>query len=171
MLHGAGTPTRPQIQAPDSDAEPGDTDVVDDTYEDDLFGLLAHLEHLREGMVGAKPSHVLALGSQIVEQVVAFGERYGPIGPLLPGPDPTESRTAEFRAALKPLWVQVKDGGSKAQPAAGPCYVALYDAVFAYFTAFTNRFPTSRAARGWVEVAATYVTELKRTLRDLDRGQ
>jgi hypothetical protein len=170
MLHGAGMPLRPQVAAADPDADPDESGPADDTYEDDLFGLLAHLEHLREGMPGAKHGQVLALGRDLMDLVVTFGERYGPIAPLMPGPDPAETKASEFGALLKPMLAQVKEGGSKCQPPAGPCYVALYDAVFAYFAAFTGRFPTSRAARGWVEVAATFVTDLKRTLRDLDRG-
>ena len=46
------------------------------------------------------------------------------------------------------------------------CFNALCEAVLAYFTAFTSRFPTSRAARGWVEVAATFAADLKRSVRD-----
>jgi hypothetical protein len=170
MLHGAGMPLRPQAGAPDLDADVDEADEADDTYEDDLFGLLAHLEYLREGMVGARLPTVLALGGELLDQVLAFADRYGPIGSIMPGPDPAEVRAADFRAGWKSLREQVTDAGSKCQAPAGRCYVALYDAVFAYFVIFTNRFPTSRAAHGWVEVAATFVTELKRTLRDLDRG-
>jgi hypothetical protein len=170
MMPGPGSPVRPQVPAPDLDDEADDAPEADDTYEDDLFGLLAHLEHLREGMVGAKVPQVLAAAREIMDQVVTFAERYASASALMPGPDPAETKAADFGTVLKPLLEKLKAGPTVSLPPTGPCYVALYDAVFAYFTQFTNRFPTSRAARGWVEVAATYVTDLKRTLRDLDRG-
>jgi hypothetical protein len=171
MLHGAGTPPLgPRVVMPDPDADVDEAADADDPYEDELFALLADLEHLREGMVGAKVGQVLTLGRDIMDRVVSFAEQYGPAGSLMPGPDPAEVKADEFGSVLKPLLAQVKAGGPNGSLQTGPCYVALYDAVFAYFTAFTGRFPTSRAARGWVEVAATFVTDLKRTLRDLDRG-
>ena len=55
---------------------------------------------------------------------------------------------------------------SAAVPVAQRCLSTLIDTALAYFVAFTNRFPTSRAARPWVEVAATFLAELKPLARE-----
>lgn len=168
MLHGPGTPLRPPIAAADPDVDPDDeADAQDaDRLEDGLFGLLVHLEHLREGAAAAgpdRPALVLVLIGELMDRVSAFANAQCPLGP---GPEGTEAHTrlTDFQAAWRTLQDQVKD--PSARPPTGRCFTALYDAVFAHFVVFTSRFPTSRAARGWVEVAATFVTELKRTLRD-----
>ena len=167
MLHGPGTPLRPQPAAAGPDVDSDEADALDaDRLEDELFGLLVHLEHLREGAAAAgpdRPALVLVLIGEVMDRVSAFADAHCPLGP---GPEGTEAhaRLTDFQAAWRTLEDQVKD--PRARPPTGRCVAALYDAVFAHFVVFTSRFPTSRSASRWVEVAATFVTELKRTLRD-----
>jgi hypothetical protein len=173
MLHGPGTPA-PHHAVEDPDVEPDDgADEADaDQFEDELFGLLAHLEHLREGLeetLPARPAVAAVLVGEVMDRVTAFADEQCPLGP---GPEGAEAhaRQTDFQAA----WLTLKDELKAPGPtppgggAARRCWDLLYDAVFAHFVVFTSRFPTSRSARGWVEVAATFVTELKRTLRDPD---
>jgi hypothetical protein len=163
MLHGPGTPLKPQAAAPDPDVEPDDADAQDaDRFEDALFGLLAHLEHLREALAAADPAQVPPMVGELMDRVSAFADEQCPLGPGLDGAE-AQARLAEFQAAWQALPDQANDAGARRR-----CFAALYDAVFAHFVVFTGRFPTSRAARGWVEVAATFVTELKRTPREPD---
>ncbi|HKB05185.1 MAG TPA: hypothetical protein VKD90_23370 [Gemmataceae bacterium] len=164
MLHGSGTPPKPQVAAPDPDVDADDDDDVRDAdrFEDALFALLVQLEHLRETLAEAEPARVPPLVGELMKRVSAFANENCPLGP---GPEGMEAQTrlAEFQSAWKALKDQADDPG-----AARRCFAALYDAVFAHFVVFTSRFPTSRSAHGWVEVAATFVTDLKRTHRDPD---
>jgi hypothetical protein len=169
MLHGPGTPLKPPPAAPDEDPEDAEDQADADRYEDALFGLLVHLEHLRESLASPdRPAQVPAALGEVMDRVGAFAQESCPFVPTAEATE-AEARLAEFRADLKSFQDELKEAGARALAAdkARKCYVALYDAVFAHFVVFTNRFPTSRTARGWVEVAATFVTDLKRTLRDL----
>jgi hypothetical protein len=172
MLHGPGTP-KPPVAAADPDLEPNDADEQDaEQFEDELFGLLAHVEHLREGLAEswpARPAVAAVLAGELMDRVSAFAAEHCPLGP---GPEGAEAhaRQADFQAAWRTVQKGVRVAGPRPPDggAARRCWTTLYDAVFAHFVVFTSRFPTSRSARGWVEVAATFVTELKRTLRDPD---
>src|SRR3954471_6898772 len=163
MLHGPGTPPKPPAAAEDPDVDPDDADEQDaDQFEDELFGLLAHLEHLREGLaenLPARPAVAVVLAGELMDRVSAFAAEQCPLGP---GPEGAEAlaRQTDFQAAWWTWQDEIKapdpkppDGG-----AARRCWTLLYDAVFAHFVVFTSRFPTSRSAHGWVEVVATFVT-------------
>lgn len=143
-------------------------------YEDQLLALMGRLEHQREllaAAVGARrPAQALTRVSEMMSQVSEFSGRHFPFA----GPEMRDAmtRAAEFRATLEPLREPGHNVGEAAarQAVILRCYTALCDALFAYFYAFTNRFPTSRAARGWVEVAATFIADLKRTVRDIGQN-
>jgi hypothetical protein len=162
MLHGPGTPPKPQAAAPDPDVDADDdADLRDaDRFEDALFALLVQTEHLRETLAAAGPARLPPLVGELMKRVSTFANENCPLGP---GPEGMEAQTRldDFQSAWQAFKDQADDPG-----AARRCFAALYDAVFAHFVVFTSRFPTSRAARGWVEVAATFVTEIKRTYRD-----
>jgi hypothetical protein len=132
-------------------------------YEDALFGLLFRVEHLRDGIVATlghgRPSGALAQASELMEQIVRFAEQHCDLATEAEMAEPA-ARAVAFRAAIVPF-------RAAQQPALNQvlaCLLALYEAVFAAFTVFTNRFTSSRAARGWVEVAAMFVVELKRSI-------
>jgi hypothetical protein len=171
MLHGPGAPLRPQAVAPAADDDDPDADDLADAdrYENALFGLLAHVEFLRESLASPdRPAQVPAVLGELMDRVVGFANGDCPFVPTQEANE-AEARLGDFQAAVRALQDQVKDAGAEALSGAPArkCFGALYDAVFAHFVVFTNRFPTSRTACGWVEVAATFVTDLKRTLRDL----
>jgi hypothetical protein len=150
-----------------------DEEDADDAgdYEDQLIGLMSRLEHLREGVATAlaarRLSQALSRSGELMSLVGEFANRQFPFA----GPEMRDAlaRAGEFQGAL----------GALREPGKGPadetarltltrrCFTAMNEAVLAYFVAFTSRFPTSRAARGWVEVAATFSADLKRTVRDL----
>jgi hypothetical protein len=150
-----------------------DEEDADDAgdYEDQLIGLMSRLEHLREGVATAlaarRQSQALARSGELMSLVGEFANRQFPFA----GPEMRDAlaRAGEFQGAL----------GALRDPGKGPtdetarqtltrrCFTAMNEAVLAFFVAFTSRFPTSRAARGWVEVAATFSADLKRTVRDL----
>jgi hypothetical protein len=141
-------------------ADPPD---ADDTYESDLITLLGRLEHRRELLVTARaadrPARALDLAEELMADVAEFSARIAPIGGRRELVEAT-ARGKEFATAL---------GQARAREpadAARRCYHALYEAVLAYFVVFTNRFPTSKAARGWVEVAAAFVVDLKKLAQD-----
>ena|SRR5262245_3544007 len=159
------------IQAPaglDFLAEEEADDAGD--YEDQLIGLMSRLEHLREGLVASiaarRVGQALTGSGELMSLVGEFANRHFPFA----GPEMRDAlaRAGEFQGALSAL----------REPGKGPaddtirltltrrCFTAMNEAVLAYFVAFTSRFPTSRAARGWVEVAATFSADLKRTVRD-----
>ena len=143
---------------------------ADSDYEDELLGLLARLEHLREGLAAAvaarRPAEALERAMDLMGQVKQFSGRHFPFA----GPEVRDAlaRAADFHAAFEPLRSPTPSPTDEAARHAltRRCYTTLCDAVLAFFVAFTNRFPTSRAARGWVEVAATYAADLKRTTRE-----
>lgn len=151
---------------------PEDDDAqADSDFEDELIGLLARLEHAREALAWAaadrRVAQAVSRAAEMMDHVTDFSARHFPFA----GPELRDgfARAAEFRAALEPLREPrpaAADGAAR-QALTARCFTALCDAVLAYFAAFTNRFPTSRAARGWVEVAATFAAELKRTARDV----
>jgi hypothetical protein len=157
----------------------------DDVYEDELIGLLCRLDDLRERMAAAqlasRPSQTLQLAQEMLEQVGAFAEQKSPFAA---GRDLEEAaaRANDFSAAIAPLRGQFQGSGVRSlftatarngsdptavQTLARRCFAALYKAVFAYFTIFTSRFSTSRAARSWVEVAAMFSVELRRLTQEI----
>jgi hypothetical protein len=161
LPNGSGWP-RPAVPEEEKlDAE-GD-------YEDQLIGLLARLDHVREGLASAvaarRPALAMTRAGELMGHLTAFGNRHFPFA----GPEVRDAlaRVAEFKGGLDLLREPGRAGEEDARQAVTRrCFAALCESVLAYFTAFTNRFPTSRAARGWVEVAATFAADLKRSVRD-----
>jgi hypothetical protein len=111
--------------------------------------------------------------------VIAFSEKYCAFAGLRELED-AACRGNDFSAALAALRVELQGSGARSllngaktesnaasiQASARRCFIALYEAVFAYFVIFTSRFSTSRAARPWVEVGAMFVVELKSLASD-----
>src|SRR5947208_4212258 len=102
MLHGPGGPRTPQPAAEDPDVDPDEADAQDaDRLEDALFGLLAHVEHLREGLAAAlpgKPALAAVLVGELMDRVSAFANEHSPLGPGLDGAE-AEARVTDFQAA------------------------------------------------------------------------
>jgi hypothetical protein len=177
------------LRGPDSNAfSTGQVDSIhgatdrDEDFELDLVALLGHLDHLRDGIEAAhtacRPAQSLKLAEDFADQLTAFAERFE----LSTGRDLDQAYAgiADFRAAVPLLHEKVQGSGVRSllgiagragdaealRPVADKCFTALYNATVAFFVTFTNRFSTSKAARGWVEVAASFVVELKNLTRD-----
>src|SRR5215218_937457 len=110
MLHGPGAPLKPQpaVRAPE---DPDDAEDQADAsrYEDALFGLLVHLEHLRESLVSPdRPAQVPAALGEVMDRVSAFAQESCPFVPTAEATE-AEALRAEFRADLRGLQDQLKE--------------------------------------------------------------
>jgi hypothetical protein len=150
-------------------------------WQADLLDLLAGLEHLRGGLAGRRLSAdgaaVLGVFEQMLQQTEALAgrtrfaddagdaqtEAVGRAGAFL-------TALAGLRPASRGLVASVLGGRSRGPlPAAAvrECANAGFEAVNAYFALFTDRFQSSRAARGWVDAASSFLADLKSDVRDL----
>ena len=166
------------MQMPPMSTRPGsavlDDEDQDDSgdYEDQLIGLMARLEHQREGLAASvaarRQAQALSRSGEMIGLVSEFANRHFPFA----GPEMRDAlgRASEFQGALDALRESSKSTIEEVARVAlsRRCYSALTESMLAYFVAFTSRFPTSRAARGWVELAATFSADLKRTVRDAE---
>jgi hypothetical protein len=155
--------TRPDRRPPPALVEVDDPAPDADAYEDALFGLLFRVEHLRDGIfanvTNGRPGGALALASELMDQVARFADEHCDLA--------TENEMAEpvaRTAAFRDLIVSLRANPQPTLRQVCTCLTTLHEAVFAAFVAFTNRFPTSRAAWGWVEVAAIFTVDLKRSI-------
>ena len=157
--------TRPERRPQPVPVEVDDSELIADAYEEALFALLFRLEHLRDGILATlannRLSPALTLACELMDQVARFADDHCALATEAEMAEPAARATA-FRETLAPL-----RGG--AQPALIPtreCLLTLHEAVFSAFVVFTNRFPTAPSGRGWVEVAATFTVDLKRSIED-----
>lgn len=146
-------------------AEAVDDPDLDPDFEDELIALLGELDYLREGMVAARSAknvpQTLALAAEFMKQVSEFSDRNCTFTTNREI-DEAARLAKDFRSGLAVL----REKGQFEPSAVRRCFAALQDAVANYFIVFTDRFPSSRAARPWVEVAATFLVELKYLTRD-----
>jgi len=162
QLPHTGARVRPEAPKNDNSEPKGD-------YEDQLIGLLARMDHVREGLASAvgsrRPGVAVSRAVELMNHLTTFANIHFPFA----GPEVREAlaRVTEFQGGVDLLREPSRPGEEDARKlVTRRCFNALCEGVLAYFTAFTNRFPTSRAARGWVEVAATFAADLKRSVRD-----
>lgn len=136
--------------------------VEDDAIENELVSLLGQLDFLREKMVLARDegrrSELLALLEELLKQVSAFADEQIPFHSSLEM-KAAESQANEFRSSLHRL--KKGEDPKEEDTISQQAFTALQESVLAYFSAFTRRFSTSLAARSWVDVAATFVVDLK----------
>lgn len=78
-----------------------------------------------------------------------------------------DARQAAPTGVLRSLWSSVIRSDETAAPQVRACLLAATEAVSAYFTLFTRTFPTSAAARTWVEAASTFLAEMNTQVREL----
>ena len=139
-----------------------DSRESDDSLENALVSLLGQLDFEREKMAIARdegrPGQLLALAEDLLKHVSAFADDHVPLRSSLEM-KAAESKANEFRSLIH----QLKNRKNLAVEEAlvRQALLALQEAVLANFSAFTRRFSTSSAARSWVDVAATFVVELK----------
>lgn len=137
----------------------------DPDFEDELVALLGELEYLREGMESARAAkkvpQTLASAAEFMNLVTEFSDRNCAFTTNREIDE--ASRCAnDFRWGLAAL--REKEHFDPA--AVRRSFAAFHEAIANYFVVFTDRFPSSRSARPWVEVAATFLVELKRFTRD-----
>jgi hypothetical protein len=68
---------------------------------------------------------------------------------------------------FRSLWASVTRSDDTAAPQVRACLLAATEAISAYFTLFTRTFPSSAAARTWVEAASTFLAEMNTQVKDL----
>lgn len=163
-------PSRTSIQLP---AEGPDESLDSDMdFEYELIAFLGHLELLREGMAAARLTNrsgqLVGIAQTFSDTLAAFVEKHCAFASSRETED-ASNRAAECRGALAQLREQIQESG-RIQPHSSLLVQrflnTLVESVIAYFVVFTSRFSTSRSARPWVEVAATFVAELKQLARD-----
>ena len=141
---------------------PDDTRVDDDSVENELVSLLGQLDFLREKMILARNEgrrgELLTLAEELLKYVSAFADEHVPFRSSLEM-KAAESKANEFRSSVHQL--KNRDNRGVEESIARQAVLTLQEAVLAYFSAFTRQFSTSVAARSWVDVAATFVVELK----------
>jgi len=142
-----------------------DESELDPDFEDELVALLCEVDYLREGMEAArmakKVPQTLALAAEFMNQVSEFSDRNCAFTTNREIDEATRF-TKEFRSFLAVLREKEHFDPS----AVRRCFASFYEAIVNYFIVFTDRFPSSRSARPWVDVAATFLVELKRITRD-----
>jgi hypothetical protein len=137
----------------------------DPDFEDELIALLGELEFLREAMVAAreakKAPQTLALAAEFMKQLSEFSDRNCTFTTNREI-DEASRHAKDFRSGLAVL----REKGQFEASMMRRCFSAFQDAAANYFVVFTDRFPSSRSARSWVEVAATFLVELKYFTRE-----
>jgi hypothetical protein len=142
-----------------------DEPELDPDFEDELVALLGELDYLRERMDAARTAkkvpQTLTLAAEFMTQVAEFSDRNCAFTSNREIDEATRF-AKEFRSGLAVLREKEHFDPS----AVRRCFASFHEAVVNYFIVFTDRFPSSRSARPWVDVAATFLVELKRFTRD-----
>ncbi|MFO0851419.1 MAG: hypothetical protein U0871_23105 [Gemmataceae bacterium] len=149
-------------------------------WQDDLLDMLAGLEHSRGLLAGRRVADG-AVVLAVIEQMVQDAEG---LAGKTEFPDSAEDAQTEavakagafvtaltgLRPAKAGLMANMRASWSKDKlPAAAvrECLTAGHEALNAYFALFTDRFKSSKAARGWVDAASAFLADLKADIRDL----
>lgn len=149
-----------------------------------LIDLLARLEYIRAELVGRRLledlDHVLWVTEGMVQATEDLARNTRFADDSTAAQMAAVSKAGTFFGAvnslkrpggknlLRSVWSAV--GGqpeAATSRAVRECLFAAVDALHAYFGLFTTRFPSSAAARGWVDVASTFVTDLKQQIKSL----
>ena len=125
-------------------------------------------------------SQLLALAVELVDDVKVFAHRNCGFSTDKEKDEATR-RAKDFSSGASqlrepvPLFTGMPPPGLSGRPdSSAPvdqmsvrrCFAALHDAMLNYFIVFTNRFPSSESARSWVDVAATFLVDLKLITQD-----
>lgn len=162
------------IPSPPSPADPR-------AWQDDLLDMLAGLEHARGMVAGRRLAADGAVVLAVIEQMVQDAEG---LAGRTEFPDSAEDAQTEavakagafvtaltgLRPAKAGLMANMRASWSKDKlpaTAVRECLTAGHEALNAYFALFTDRFKSSKAARGWVDAASAFLADLKADIRDL----
>jgi hypothetical protein len=153
-------------------------------WQSSLAGLLARMEHIRSEMAGRRLSadagwlldraEAMVLAAEELARATAFPAR------LARAEADAVARTGVFistahgvRDGLKRgLFRSVLTALSRATipsvaPAVRDCLETAGEALNGYFTLFTEKYPSSLAARGWVDAASAFLTDYRQLTREL----
>ncbi|MCE9563677.1 MAG: hypothetical protein K8U57_16675 [Planctomycetes bacterium] len=78
-----------------------------------------------------------------------------------------EARQAAPTGVFKSIWSAVTNRDDSVGPQIRACLLAAFETLSAYFALFTGAFPSSVAARTWVEAASGFLGEFNTQIRDL----
>lgn len=157
-----------------------------DDLEMALVSLLARLEHFRLELIRSIRSRKLGMIVQAVQDmmsaVTGFADKNCP-------PDGTEDHRrclawlTQYHVTLQPLAAAISGSAIRSmlglaskslKPMAASERLAsekklmnaVCETISSYFVIFTSRFESSRAARNWVETAASFLVELRRSVHE-----
>lgn len=166
------TPTIPQRPRNESHFVPVDAHE----WQLVLIGFLARLEAIRIDLESRRLNTDVALIIEAAEslvlsaddlqrQTVFADESHSAQGDAI-------GKAGEFYATVGTLRRNVLKGQYRTSVAARTmalreCLTAAIDALHTYFILFTEHYPSSQAARGWVDAASTFLVELKTTVKNL----
>jgi hypothetical protein len=153
-------------------------------WQSALAGLLARLEHLRSGIIGrrlaADAGWLLDRAEAMVAAVEDLARETTFPAKLAPAAGEAVARAGMFVSAAHQVRDGLKQGlfrsvltalSRAAVPSAAPavraCLDAAGEAIHGYFTLFTEKYPSSLAARNWVDAASGFLADYKQLVRAL----
>ncbi|HVK19394.1 MAG TPA: hypothetical protein VM533_20840 [Fimbriiglobus sp.] len=178
------TEIEPQTTSDETDRTPPPPYFDIRPWQSALAGLLARLEHHRAGMIGRRLAADAGLLLDRAEAMVVAVEDLarGTTFPakLTPAVGEAVARAGMFVSAAQEVREELKQGlvrsvltalSRAAVPSAAPavrnCLESAGEALNGYFTLFTEKYPSSLAARGWVDAASGFVADYRQLVRDL----
>jgi hypothetical protein len=179
------TDTEPQSKPDETDRTPPPAPLLDfRPWQSALAGLLARLEHDRSAMTGrrlaADAGWLLDRAEAMVVAVEDLARETTFPAKLTPAVGEAVARAGVFVSAAQEVREGLKRGlvrsvltalSRAAVPSAAPavrsCLESAGEALNGYFTLFTDRYPSSLAARGWVDAASGFLADYKQLVRGL----
>lgn len=154
------------------------------SWQSALAGLLARLEHHRTGMIGRRlaadagwlldRAEAMVIAAEELARETTFPQKLTlAVGEAVARAGLFISAAQEVREGLKQGLVRsVLTALSRATvPSAAPavrnCLEAAGEALNGYLTLFTEKYPSSLAARGWVDAASGFLADYRQLIRDL----
>jgi hypothetical protein len=177
------TDTEPQPKPDEADRTPAPA-LDFRAWQSALAGLLARLEHHRSGMTGRRlaadagwlldRAEAMVVAVEDLARETTFPPKLAPAeGEAVARAGLFVSKANKVRDGLKQgLFRSVLTALSRAAvPSAAPavrsCLESAGEALNGYFTLFTEKYPSSLAARGWVDAASGFVADYRQLVRDL----
>jgi hypothetical protein len=179
------TDTQPPPKPDEADATPPPAPLLDfRPWQSALAGLLARLEHHRAGMADRRlaadagwlldRAEAMVIAVEDLARETTFPPKLAPAeGEAVARAGVFVSKAHKVRDGLKQgLFRSVLTALSRAAvPSAAPavrsCLESAGEALNGYFTLFTEKYPSSLAARGWVDAASGFVADYRQLVRDL----
>jgi hypothetical protein len=153
-------------------------------WQSALAGLLARLEHHRAGMTGRRlatdagwlldRAEAMVIAVEDLARETTFPAKLTPaVGEAVARAGLFVSAAQEVREGLKQglvrsvLTALSRAAVPSAAPAVRHCLEVAGEALNGYLTLFTDKYPSSLAARGWVDAASGFLADYKQLVREL----